>query len=141
MLNFEETTVLILLCIISHKLLQACKFYLISRIMITVNWKKTYSLFTSNLIFQLENSIKFVLLNFYLLCFASMAFSRFLYILALDFFFFGGGGGGGIYWIILTPQQPQNVSELQAAIRLELTNIPKIMFKELLLKRFRGAES
>ena len=52
-----------------------------------VAWKQSYSRFSKQLNFsRLQNSMKFVLLKFYLLCFVSTAFSHLVFILNLDFF-------------------------------------------------------
>ena len=51
-----------------------------------IAWKQSYSCFSQQLDFlQLENSIRFVLLEFYLLWSVSVAFSNLPYILAHDF--------------------------------------------------------
>ena len=101
--------------------------------MTSVAWKQSYSRFSEQLdFFQLENSIKFVLSKFYLLCFVSMAFSRLPYILVHDFFPIG------IF--------ERSHCSTATAIRLELMNIPKGMVwrsfvaseSSHILKRFTG---
>ena len=100
-------------------------FSVIPFTMSLVAWKQSQSRFSDQLgCFSLENSMKFVLLKFNLLCFVLIVSSRLLYILVLDFFFFLGGGE---YLSVSTSQQPQNVNEMEVVIRLECTNIPKIM--------------
>ena len=78
-------------------------------------WKQSYSRFPEQLdVFQFENSMKFVLLKFNLLFFLSMvSVSHLPYILVLDFILWG-------YLNVPTAQQPQNVWELGAAIRLDV---------------------
>ena len=54
------------LCTISHNP-KACKFYLIPQMMILVAWNRSRSPFADRLdFFRLQDSIKFVLLNFHL---------------------------------------------------------------------------
>ena len=54
-------------------------------------WKESYNLFFPEPLdfFQLENSIKFVLLKLYISYFVSMTFSHMSYTLAHDFFSIG----------------------------------------------------
>ena len=116
---------------------KSCKFYLIPDMMTSAAWKQSFSRFSEQLdFFQRKNSIKFVLLTFYLLCFVSVAFSHSPYILAHDFF----------HRDIST--FPLFNSQLEAAIRLQFINTPKIMVwrsfpanqSSDILQRFRGAQ-
>ena len=109
LLNFEKPGALMPLFVISygawesHTYPKTCEFYLIPHMMTSVAWKQIYSRFSKQLgFFQLENSIRFVLLKFDLLNFLSMAFSHLLYILAHDFFPQG-------YMKVPIIQQPQKV--------------------------------
>ena len=109
-----------LLCIISYKS-KTCKLYLILHVVTFVAWKQSYSRFSEQLDFlYLGISMKFVLLKLYLLCFVSMAFSHLLYILALELFASG-------YLNVPAVQQPQKISEQEAAIRQEGIKIQKMM--------------
>ena len=83
---------------------------------------------------QLEFFCEIVLLKFNLLCFIAMSFSHLLCILALGFFF-------GDIENVPTAQEPKNVRELEAAIRLEWTNLPGIIVQREFDGRFRGAIS
>ena len=75
MLKLEKQKALISSCMIS-KISKTCKFYLVLQIMTFVVWKHSYRRFSK----------KFVLFNFYLLGFVSIAFSHLPYILTLDLF-------------------------------------------------------
>ena len=72
--------------VLFHTNPKTCKFYFIPNMMTLVAWKQSYGCFPEEFDFaQLENSMKFVLLKFYLVCFGSMAVQILLYILALHF--------------------------------------------------------
>ena len=81
---------------------KACKFALIPHMMTSVACKQSYSRFSEQLDFvQLEDSIKFVPLKFYL-CFVSMAVSHLPHILAHDFpDDFGGNAHRGTRWHLM----------------------------------------